>query len=187
MQAVGRRVTFFTNTAVSTENKVVSFYIMPDDGMIDGGATMDHSAGEGGKLSALLCLCLLHGLSVVPAAEVEARGIDMAEFMLREVIGRRIPPLAASPAILMKSDIEGTDMAVMDHLFRAGVLCHVHTVYGEHMDELWLANMLAQLKAQGCATRIILSDDEVGQVSLFDPANDCSCLTAGPLALAPGR
>jgi len=133
---------------VTTENRNVSFYVMPDDAPVDGGAAMDMGA---------------KGEDVGYRIKVEAVGIDMAEWMLREVIGRTLPAFSPPAAILMKSDIEGNDMPVMDRLFELGVLCQVHTVYGEHMDEPWLSQMRAQLMRQGCATQIILHDDEVGQ------------------------
>jgi hypothetical protein len=141
----GRRVVFYTDTAVSTSNTNVSFYIQYGDGLIDGSAGMHPETGR---------------------QLVEARAVDLAEWMLEHVVGRSLPAGGAvEPRVLMKSDIEGHDMAVLDRLFRHGGLCHVHTLYyeGAHMSGDWAASMRAKLAHRGCATTLIDVDDETGQ------------------------
>ena len=91
-------------------------------------------------------------------------GVDMANWFLREVAGRQLPDNATvAPAILMKSDIENNDMAVLQRMLDLGALCHVNEVYGEHMEDAWLERMRSELRKRGCPTVITPADDETGQ------------------------
>lgn len=144
----GYRVTLFTHTAVMTSDSNVTFYMSGngDPNSIDGAASTKAGTGD---------------------MSVTVLGVDMAAWMLREVIGRELPANATgdapSPAILMKSDIENNDMDVMSRLLVTGALCHVTRVYGEHMEDPWLKSMHDVLRAGRCPTVITLADDETGQ------------------------
>ena len=144
---VGFRVRFFTHTAVTTSDANVTFFfsgIAAD--AIDGVASTKAGTGD---------------------QQVSVQGVDMAAWMLREVIGREMPSSATGgapvPAILMKSDIENNDMDVLSRMLVTGELCHVNEVYGEHMEDDWLKSMGDVLRAGRCPTVITPADDETGQ------------------------
>ena len=142
----GRRVVFFTDTAVTVDGKNVSFYIEQGIGLIDGGAGM--------------------GMAESGRRKVEVRSVDLARWFLKEVVGRSLPAQTVlEPRVLMKVDVEGADMDVMDRLFRVGGLCHIHTLYYEaaHTTPEWVARMTRRLKARGCPTVLLDLDDETGQ------------------------
>jgi len=171
----GRSVTFFTNTAVTTENKNVTFYVGRTDN-IDMTATMHEGMAYPGSL------------------KVVARGVDLAEWMIENVVNRLVP-VGATPAVLIKSDIEGEDMAVMDRLSSSGVLCKVHTVYGEHMEAAWWEALTEKLRREKCGTKVLLLDDEAGDGGEFFLRRDSKYfiplprghITHGPDWIDPGE
>lgn len=145
---VGVHVRFYTHTAVKTSDNNVTFFLSgnPDPDNIDGAASTNPSTGN---------------------KAVTVSGLDIATWMLREIVDRQLPDNSSgdvpTPAILMKSDIENNDMAVLSRMLELGALCHVDEVYGEHMDNMWLEGVRAELRKQGCPTVITPADDETGQ------------------------
>ena len=161
---VGTRVRFYTHTAVQTSDGNVTFFMggNPDPNDIDGAASTYPNTGD---------------------KAVTVSGMDVAAWMLREVVNRTLPDGdGPAPAILMKSDIENNDMAVLSRMLDLGALCHVTEVYGEHMDDAWLADTRAALRERGCSTVITPADDETGQggsayLSLPLPGEDAPAMT----------
>ena len=104
--------------------------------------------------------------STPPAGAV--RVMDVAGWVARHILPRRIPAAAASsaaaafpPAIVMKLDIEGMDENVLAELFRVGVLCAVDYVYVErHVRESTADFLNTALRDKGCKSPITLLDDE---------------------------
>ena len=150
----GRRVTFFTETAVTTDGSNVSFYISAGNDMIDGGADISASLTNDGR------------------TRVEVRSVDLAYWFMKEVVGRMLPhhfPALSEPMreprVLMKCDIEGADMGVISRLFATGGLCHVHTLYYEaaHTTRQWVDELRANLTAARCLTALVDLDDETGR------------------------
>jgi len=147
----GRRVLFFTETAVTTDGRNVSF-----------------SAGAGGEDAIDGGAAISAHISESPGTGIEVRSVDLAHWFLKEVVGRTLPhPYRQyrEPRVLMKSDIEGTDMAVISRLFHTGALCHVHTLYYEsaHTTPQWVAELRNNLTGVGCTTALVELDDETGQ------------------------
>lgn len=144
----GVRVRFYTHTAVQTSDANVTFFMSgnTDPNDIDGAASTYPNTGD---------------------KAVTVSGMDVAAWMLREVVDRQLPDNSSgdvpTPAILMKSDIENNDMAVLSRMLDLGALCHVTEVYGEHMDDAWLADTRAALRERGCSAVITPADDETGQ------------------------
>jgi hypothetical protein len=147
----GRRVQIFTETAVSTNTHNVSFHMS--------------ASGTGGA----------DGVETGGGTPVTVRAVDLADFFNKHIINRHVPVLGKAPRILMKCDLEGYDMRVMEHLLDAGVLCHVHTVYYEaaHTTPEWMQGMRAALKQKSCDTVFVELDDETGAGGAWfiDPTN----------------
>jgi hypothetical protein len=105
-----------------------------------------------------------------PAAAAAARPpgsvriMNVVQWVIDNVAHRRIPPANVgdrAPAVVMKLDIEGSDEAVLDGLFKSGALCGIDFVYTEYhiKDEVvWDTN--AKLSQAGCDSRILIMDDE---------------------------
>ena len=78
------------------------------------------------------------GVRVVPV-------IDLAAFVLDELVSRQIPPPPPSmkpahvrePAIIMKLDVEGAELAVLERMRVLGVLCKLDTVVWEFHPNYW--------------------------------------------------
>jgi hypothetical protein len=155
--AWGRRVRVFTSTAVSVAEHNVTFYTDP-------GAAKYHEWGASLTTTTLADKKALHPVTV-PA-------IDMACWMKMHVLSRYVPPGGQlPPAVVMKSDIEEHDMAVLSHMLTSGVLCQVSFVYGEHMTPEWLVAVKDILGRANCTTGLLYMDDESGADNLPLPAN----------------
>lgn len=137
----GRRIQIFTETAVSVDTKDVTFHMS--------------ASGTGGA----------DGIDRGGGTPVTVRAIDMAEFFKRNIIPRHVPVLGKPPRILMKCDLEGYDMRVMQRLLDTGVACHIHTIYFEaaHTTPEWVASTRSALKSNGCNTSLVDLDDETGE------------------------
>eukprot|EP00798_Chlamydomonas_sp_ICE-L_P004461 gene4461-14614_t len=130
-------------------------------------------------------------------AVVIVPAVDMADFMLKEVIGRYIPPGESErpPSVVMKTDIEWTDVRVMSHLILQGVFCHIDEIYGEHLSKAFLAAIkVIMAEVKSCKPAVIHDrDDESGDdclphpgESTYDPDSHWKCHNqTGPPAPAP--
>ena len=136
----GRRVQIFTETAVSVNNQNVSFHMS--------------SSGAGGA----------DGIESGGDILVNVRAVDLADFFKTHILPRHVPVLGGTPRILMKCDLEGYDMRVMQRLLDTGVMCHIDLVYyeGAHTTPEWMQSMRAALKQKNCATLFMEVDDETG-------------------------
>lgn len=92
--------------------------------------------------------------------------IDVAGWMARNVLGRRLPNLDGEgakrpPRIIMKLDIEGTDELVLQRLLDIGVLCCVSFLYTEnHVRPEVLSSVSNVTIDAGCPTKLAFIDDE---------------------------
>ena len=77
---------------------------------------------------------------------------------------------------------------VLTHLMDAGLLCRVACVYaeGRHLGPKWPAQARERLAREGCATELILLDDEKGDDRLPLPSAE-SVAAAGTGGLAAAR
>ena len=139
----GYNVTIHTGTAVSTHDGNVTFY-------------RDPGASEHNEWGASLTLDTVADKQHPVTLNVSS--VDMASWMRVH-----IPPGAT---IVMKSDIEGHDETVLNHLLECKQLCRVSAVYGEHMSPAWVDLTRATLARDGCKTELVMLDDESGNDSL---------------------
>ncbi len=92
---------------------------------------------------------------------VTAQALDMAAWMRRHVLYD-----TNAPAIVYKSDIEGLDETVLNHLLASGLLCRIALVYGEHISADWLSAFKLLQKGTTCKTQVVPLDDESGDDTL---------------------
>ena len=71
---------------------------------------------------------------------VNVTAIDLALWIKHEVLSRRIPPKANGnaprPAVLMKLDVEGDELELLQRMLDLDVLCHIDLITWEYHDYL---------------------------------------------------
>lgn len=142
---LGITISIMTETAISTKNGTATLYL--DHGA--GGAA--HEWGSG------LTQNYLAAGSKLKVDTVRVKTLDIASWMAAHT--------RSAQRIVMKSDIEGLDMEVLDALLASGQLCRISVVYGEHWTPEWQAETESALKRDGCRTRLVWLDDESGDDS----------------------
>ena len=141
----GFTVEIMTETAVSTKTGSATLFL--DHGA--GGAA--HEWGTG------LTKTFLAAGSKEKLDTVTVQTIDAASWMALHT--------RDAQRIVIKSDIEGLDMEVLDSLLASGQLCRVAIVYGEHWTAEWQTKTEALLARDDCRTRLVWLDDESGDDS----------------------
>jgi FkbM family methyltransferase len=67
---------------------------------------------------------------------VNVSAIHLAAWIKDEIVGRNVPDGAKPPAILMKLDIEGDELTVLESMLQAKVLCAINLITWEYHDYL---------------------------------------------------
>ncbi|CAF1505674.1 unnamed protein product [Adineta steineri] len=135
------RVKIFKSTAVSYTDKNLTFYVNPED-------------NQNNQWGASL---IAHDMKV----NVTVQGIDVISWFKRTVLTRKIPPGIMQPKVMMKTDIEGHDSAVLANLIFSGAYCSIDLIYGEHFNnEFQQAISLLKKDSNTCKTKLIFLDDE---------------------------
>ena len=137
----GWRVKIFTSTAVSVTDGNVTFFIHPgDEKNNQWGASLE----AGGK-----------------TANVTVPSINIVAWMKKTVLNRKLPPGLLPSKVMMKTDIEGHDQAVLANLLLSSLYCSIDLIYGEHLvAEFQNAVALFQRYSEWCKTKLIYMDDE---------------------------
>lgn len=114
--------------------------------------------------------------------------VDLAQWIRREVLQRRLParPAGAAPGpprVMMKLDIEGAEHRVLPHLLEQGVLCRLDYMYAEYHTVPPEAGYDAHLEARmrnatsSCGLELTSLDDEIP----FSPTGPhCKAVFAKP-------
>ncbi|CAF1247611.1 unnamed protein product [Adineta steineri] len=135
------RVKIFKSTAVSYVDKNLTFYVNPGD-------------NQNNQWGASL---LAHDMKV----NVTVQAIDITSWFKKTVLIRKIPPGTMPPKVMMKTDIEGHDSAVLANLIFSGAYCSIDLIYGEHFNNEF-QQAISRLKKDSntCKTELIALDDE---------------------------
>ena len=67
---------------------------------------------------------------------VNVSALHFAAWIKDEIVGRRVPDGAKPPAILMKLDIEGDELKVLENMLKLNVLCAINLITWEYHDYL---------------------------------------------------
>lgn len=62
--------------------------------------------------------------------EMTVKAMDLSRYMVENVLPRRFDQ-AEEGMVMMKMDVEGSEMTVIPELFRTGAICHVNKMFAE--------------------------------------------------------
>jgi hypothetical protein len=154
-ETCGYHVRFFKETAASTHNGLVDFWI--------GGNQLDNGASQ-----------YLKPADRKTKNTITAHALDLVEFILREIV-----PIAS--VIVMKMDIEGSEFELLPQLVMKGAICRLDMIFVETHPRLASSHQLETYKhasalignVPGCKVRLNELDDETYQEDVDDKVITC--------------
>lgn len=90
--------------------------------------------------------------------------------VLRSILQRRLPEklVQKGPRVVVKLDVEGNELELMQLLADEGILCDISFLYVELHEVASRTLLPAFVKALECGTEISALDDETGYDSHFN-------------------
>lgn len=140
--AQGWRTNFFTETGIGFNDTIMLFSPDGDAAHLWWSSRLVRDQGGGNGVQ----------IPVKSVAQV-----------IRSLLQRRLPEsLQKGPQIVVKLDVEGRELELMQLLHSESLLCNISLVYVELHDTTSRNALPAFIRALGCGAEIVTLDDETG-------------------------
>jgi hypothetical protein len=157
----GWRTTIHTETAAGVREGVLTFYWSGD-------AWRDLAA------SAIVSPHLTATKRATPLHRSQVRAMDLARFINEEVHARLRPPNATAGRVVMKLDVEGSELDLLPDLLLRGALCEVDTLYLELHARHFLAGPSAVRQRYAALVQFVKTGLQAGRQASKALDTDCA-------------